>query len=192
MRQLLSAVGVVLGLLASPLSAADLHCWDGTFNYNSASLVRTPHRFELTLAGNSLGPLRFHTHNGQVDVEEVQSALIYIPFKPGECSLSEDGLSGTCQMQFARDERSVYLSRTLDDLDNPVTLLASAYVEKVTMAFTVGQSMVVRIFDSRFLGGVKEQVTEVALQHCNDETLAPNSITKEFPQRLRDYLDARR
>jgi|HubBroStandDraft_1064217.scaffolds.fasta_scaffold399290_1 hypothetical protein len=157
-------------------------CWDGTYFYKYAGMVESADRFELTIKGSGLGPLRFPRADEIVVIEATDlNKEIHMPFAKSECTFTPDGTSGHCEKTGNILWDSLFISRSFDNLGQQVGVITSLPTLKVTVDFS--PTNIQATFQDA--SGNPAQTVQFGLEQCYD----PTTNVIEFPEALITYLD---
>lgn len=141
-------------LLTSSLYASgefsEVSCWDGTFGYNTFSVVKENGKVILGIAGHQLGPIDFESSfQDHLDIPEWgnNQNAIFMALDESQCVQSEDKL----ECEAPRPRNGLFVKKNLRDLDKAVEVITPVFLEAVS--FTVekrAQSFLIDAIISEF------------------------------------------
>lgn len=118
----LKLIGLLTVLLTSQTVSAnsfkEVSCWDGTFGYNTFSVVKDSGKVFLGISGHQLGPIEFGNNwDDHLDVPEwgrQDTVLFTVADLKNDCTESEDSLD--CVI--SRPSQKVFVKKNIRDLNS--------------------------------------------------------------------------
>lgn len=182
----MKAVAIVFAsfLSTAAFAGTDLRCWDGTFAYNTMTLLEVDDGMELALQGSTAAVGQLTTAGLAVQLGRREyNRTIFVKYAKDECSISET--TGQCRGVRNDDKTNLFLQHTVPDLWGYVTAITAIPVASTHLTVSEHE---VQFSIEQLVQGERQRVAkfEFVKLRCNDGWT--QGLDPKFPDRLRKHL----
>lgn len=189
----LKLIGLLTVLLTSQAVSAnsfkEVSCWDGTFGYNTFSVVKNSGKVFLGLSGHQLGPIEFgDTWDDHLDIPEWgrQDTVIFtVADLNKDCTESENSLD--CVV--SRPSQKVFVKKNIRDLNSSKEVITP--VNGKALQFSINKkndNYQVDVDFETFFVNVTLSKNISGFGGCKDRGQQQFSSISKAPQRLIDFV----
>lgn len=189
----LKLIGLLTVLLTSQVVSAssfkEVSCWDGTFGYNTFSVVKKSGKVFLGLSGHQLGPIEFGNNwDDHLDIPEwgrQDTVLFTVADLKNDCTESEDSLD--CVI--SRPARKVFVKKNIRDLNSSKEIITP--VNGKALQFIINKVNEIYEIDVDFIAfdatvTLSKKIGPIA--GCEGRGQQNVSSISKAPQRLIDFV----